>query len=399
MIVSLEIPFFRFLLFAGLVLLIGSGAYARYLEPKLASVGLFKRLHIVGALLLIAGSLLDVGFTAARALGDLNPYLYGAYLTRTWNGQWVMLRVVVTAMLAWLALLPRSELKLIPKLSSTTVDRILHGALSFLLCLTVSMTSHVGARGEPLPIAGDLLHLGAMLVWISAIFYTAIFRFSTPRDGVNVLERVSNLGVLAVGLLSLTGIYASLVRLWAPELLSVTQYGQTLVLKIALVAVTLVLAGINRFQWMPLLRRLPSRFPGFQRFMGLEALMLTAVLVCTSALGTTAPPERGAGLKEVVPFKETKGEWTLEGVATPTALGGVRLEFGINGKPGFNLTPEARVDVALDMTSHGMNVVPLNLERLAGGRFGADGFFGMTGDFDAIIKAPGAEWRVTLPSR
>ncbi len=395
MIPSLETPIFRFALFAALVLLIGTGAYARYLEPRVAGVAMFKRLHLFGGLLLIVGSLLDVGFTAARALGELTPYLYGAYLTRTWNGQWVMLRVVVAALLMWLALQPRAELKLIPRVSPVVLDRVLHVVLSGLLALTLSMTSHVGSRGEPLPIIGDWLHLTGMLVWVSAILYTALYKFQAPRDGVNVLERVSSLGVLAVGLLSLTGVYASLVRLWAPELLSVTQYGQTLVLKIALVAVTLVIASSNRFLWMPMLRRIPSRFPRFQRVLTLEAGMLSAVLIATSALGTTAPPERGAGLKQIIKFNETKNAVTLAGTANPTALGGVRLEFAITPNPA----PDARVDVALDMSSHGMSAIPLTLERLGSNRYAANGFFGMTGDFDVVISSQNAAWRVTLPSR
>ena len=395
MIPSLETPIFRFALFAALVLLIGSGAYARYLEPRVAGVTLFKRLNLFGGLLLIVGSLLDVGFTAARALGELTPYLYGAYLTRTWNGQWVMLRVVVAALLLWLALQPRAELKLIPRVSPVTLDRVLHATLAGLLMLTLSMTSHVGSRGEVLPIIGDWLHLLAMLTWVSAIFYTALHKFPAPRDGVNVLERVSSLGVLAVGLLSLTGVYASLVRLWAPELLSVTQYGQTLVLKIALVAVTLVIAGFNRFLWMPMLRRIPSRFPRFQRVLTLEAGMLSAVLIATSALGTTAPPERGAGLKQPMSFVQTKNAITLKGIANPTALGGVRLEFTITPSPA----PTDRVDIALDMSTHGMSAIGLTLERLGGNRFAANGFFGMTGDFDAVITSEDTAWRVTLPSR
>ena len=395
MIPSLETPIFRFALFLALVLLIGSGAYARYLEPRIAGAVLFKRLHVLGALLLIVGSLVDVGFTAARALGELTPYLYGAYLTRTWNGQWVMLRVVVAALLMWLALQPRAELKLIPRVSPVALDRVLHAVLSGLLALTLSMTSHVGSRGEPLPIIGDWLHLVAMLTWVSAILYTALHKFSAPRDGVNVLERVSSLGVLAVGLLSLTGVYASLVRLWVPELLSVTQYGQTLVLKIALVTVTLVIAGFNRFLWMPMLRRIPSRFPRFQRVLALEAGMLSLVLIATSALGTTAPPERGAGLKQIITFNQTKNAVTLTGTANPTALGGVRLEFAITPNPAA----DARVDVALDMSSHGMSAIGLTLERLGDNRYAANGFFGMTGDFDVVITVKDAAWRVTLPSR
>jgi putative copper export protein len=399
MIVSLDAPIFKFLYFASLVLLVGSGAYARYLEPRIASVTLFKRLHLLGAVLLITSSLLDVGFTANRALGELSPYLYGAYLTRTWNGQWVILRVVLTALLAWLALQPRPELSLIPRVPPRIVDGVLHGALCIVLCVTLSMTSHVGSRGELLPIIGDLIHLLAMLVWVSAVFFTALHRFASPRDGVNALERVSVVAALSVAALSLTGLYAGLVRLWAPELLSITQYGQTLVLKLAIVGVALVLAAINRFQWMPLLRRLPSRFPGFQRLLALEALALTAVLMSTSALTTTAPPERGAGLKQVITFKQTQGVWTLAGTANPTALGGVRLDFRITGQLGYTLEPDARVDVALDMSSHGMSAIKLNANRSSDGRYIADGFFGMTGDFDAVIRVPGATWRVTLPSR
>ncbi len=387
------------MLFIGLVLLIGSGLYARFLEPRAAESRTFKRLQWLGGFVLVAGSLLDVGFTAVRALGEISPYLYGAYLTRTWNGQWVLLRIVLTAGVLWLALKPKAELELIPKVNTALTDRVLFLLLSGLVMLTISMTSHVGARGEPLPIIGDWLHLAGMLAWTGAVFYTALYRFQTPREGVNVLERVSSIGVGAVALLSLTGIYAGLVRLWAPELLSVTQYGQTLVLKIALVAVTLVLAGFNRWLWMPLLRRIPSRFPRFQRVLWLEAVLLTTVLGATGALGTTAPPERGAGLKEVVPFNEVKNGFRLEGTANPTALGGVRLEFHIKDASGKPVADNVEIKTALDMSSHGMSVLPLNLTRLQNGDLEANGFFGMTGDFDAVISIPEATWRVTLPSR
>lgn len=399
MIPSIETPIFRFVLFAGLVLLIGTGLYARYLQPRAADNVLFKRLQWLGGFVLVVGSLLDVGFTAMRALGELTPYLYGAYLTRTWNGQWVMLRVVLTALLLWVALKPKPELELIPKIPVMVSDRVLHALLSGLVMLTLSMTSHVGARGEPLPIVGDWLHLAGMLAWTSAVFYTALYRFQTPREGVDVLERVSSIALFSVGLLSLTGVYAGLVRLWAPELLSVTQYGQTLVLKVALVAVTLALAGFNRWLWMPTLRRLPSRFPRFQRVLGLEAVLLTAILATTGALGTTAPPERGAGLKEVMRFSEVKNGYTLEGTANPTALGGVRLEFVIKDSSGKPVPDDVKITTALDMSSHGMSALPLNLTRLANGDLEANGFFGMTGDFDAMIAIPEASWRITLPSR
>ena len=404
MIASWESPVFRFLLFVSLVLLIGSAGFTRFLEPRAgvmspATARLFFWLHRIGAGLLIAVSLLDVGFTARRALGELTPYLYFAYLTRTWNGQWVMLRVVIAVALLWLSLRPRSEWQTLSARHAVWLERSVFVLLGAVVSVTVSMTGHAGARGDLWPIISDLIHLLAMLIWVGAVLFTALFTFREPRDGVNVLERVSTVALLSVAAIALSGVFSSLVRLWHPALLTITNYGQTWVFKLTLVAATLALAGVNRFLWMPLLRRLPSRLPRFQRVMRLEAVLLAVVLMATSALTSTAPPERGAGLKASVPFKQSKNGYTLEGVAEPTPLGGARLEFSVIGAKAAPLSDDVRVEGIFDMISHGMGPLTLNLERLGAGRFAGDGFFGQTGDFDAVIKITQVTWRVVLPSR
>ncbi len=401
---SLESPIFRFLLFVSLVLLIGSAGFVRFLEPRAgvvspATARLFTWLHRLGAGLLIAVSLLDVGFTARRALGEITPYLYFAYLTRTWNGQWVMLRVVIAFGLLWLSLRPRLDWQALIGRHAGWLERGVFVLLSVVAGVTISSTSHAGSRGDVWPIISDLIHLLSMVTWVGAILFTALFAFREPRDGVNVLERVSSVALLSVGAIALTGAFSSLVRLWHPALLTITNYGQAWVFKITLVAAVLALAGVNRFMWMPLLRRIPSRLPRFQRVMRLEAVLLAVVLMATSALTSTAPPERGAGLKAPVSFKQSKNGYTLEGMANPTPLGGARLEFSVKGANAAPLPDDVRVEGIFDMTSHGMGPLTLNLERLGAGRFAGDGFFGQTGDFDAVIKIPQAEWRVVLPSR
>ncbi len=401
---SLESPVFRFLLFVSLVLLVGSAGFVRFLESRAGAVSpatarLFTWLHRLGAGLLIAVSLLDVGFTARRALGEINPYLYFAYLTRTWNGQWVILRVIIALGLLWLSLRPRVDWQTLIGRHAALLERTVFVVLSIVAAVTVSMTSHAGSRGELWPIISDLVHLLAMLTWVGSVFFTVLFTFREPRDGVNVLERVSTVALVSVGAIALTGAFSSLVRLWHPALLTITNYGQTWVFKLTLVAAVLALAGINRFMWMPLLRRIPSRLPRFQRVMRLEAVLLTVVLMATSALTSTAPPEQGAGLKRSVSFKQSKNGYTLEGVASPTPLGGARLEFTLTDAKAAPLPDDVRVEGIFDMSSHGMGPLTLNLERLGAGRFAGDGFFGQTGDFDAVIKIPQAEWRVVLPSR
>jgi putative copper export protein len=408
MFVSLEAPIFRFALFCALVLLVGGAAFTRFLEPAggtdlegraTRTARLFTWLHRLGAFGVIAVSLLDIGFTARRALGELSPYLYTAYLTRTWNGQWVMLRLAVVVALVWLGVRPRAEWQSTLPRAAPWLERGVFVLLCLVVAVTVSMTSHAGARGEIMPILSDLVHLLAMLAWVGAVLFTSLYAFQQPRTGVNVLERVSNVALVAVGVIALSGVFSSLVRLWHPALLTITSYGQAWVFKIALVAATLALAGINRFVWMPRLRRQPNRLPGFQRFMRVEVVMLALILAATGALTSTAPPERGAGLKASVGFKQSVGGYTLEGVADPTPLGGARLAFAVTGAGDAPLPDGTRTEVVFDMSSHGMGPLTLGVRPLGAGRFEAEGFFGQTGDFDAVIKIPQATWRVVMPSR
>ena len=104
-------------------------------------------------------------------------------------------------------------------------------------------------------------------------------------------------------------------------------------------------------------------------------------------------------MKAPVPFKQTKNGYTLIGVANPTPLGGARLEFSITGLGDAPLPDDVRVEGIFDMASHGMGPLTLNVERRGAGRFEAEGFFGQSGDFDAVIRIPQVTWRVVLPSR
>ncbi len=392
---------FRLAFYVGAVCLIGSSSYQRYLSSNAPSK-LMRLVHHAGALLLIVASLLEVGVTAYRALLELNPYLYGAYMTTSRHGRATLARVFMTAALWWVGLMAQKEWFEFGKLNGKVLDQIAHGFLCVGILVTISFTSHAGARAEVLPIFADVIHLAAMTAWVSAIAFTAFnLRPKAPSDTLNLLGRVSSIGLGTVIALTLTGVYTGLIRLWDPELLIETQYGQALVLKLAVVAVIVALAGVNRFVMMPQMQRKPNN-ASFTRFWGilrLETALLGFVMIASSNLSTISPPERGVQLATIQNFSQRIAPWTLKGTATPTAIGGVKLEFEIVGDKGFQLSPDARIDASLESTSHTMTPDVMKVERSSDGKYHAKGIFGMSGKHEVLLKWSGAKAVVILEAK
>jgi copper transport protein len=397
------LPFvFRLAFFVSAVLLIGSSSYQRYLSPAVTPLRLMRLAFHLGAVLMIASSLIEVGVTAYRALLELNPYLYGAYIMTSRHGNATLARVALSLALWWVGLTPQKEWSEFGRLDGKLLDRTAQGLLSVGIVLTISLTSHAGARLEVLPIFADFLHLSAMTAWVSAVAFTAFnLRPKTPRDTLNLVERVSSVGLGTVITLTLTGIYASLIRLWDPELLVATQYGQALVLKLGIVAVIVALAGVNRFVLLPQMHKRPNP-ANFTRLWGvlrLETGLLAFVMLASSNLSTISPPERGVQLAQPQEFQRRIAPWTLKGTATPTAIGGVQLEFQIVGDSGFTLSPDARIDATLEATEHSMTPDVMNVTRSQDGKYQARGIFGMGGKHLVILKWSGAEAKITLEAK
>lgn len=134
----------------------------------------------------------------------------------------------------------------------------------------------------------------AATLWGGAVFYSALLpawgRGEASAELVRVLDRVSSLGLACTLLLTMTGVYASLLHLARPAELTGTPYGLALTLKLALVGTILLIAGLNRWWLLPALRRGHSR--GLGQALRLEALLLVGVFAATGLL-TTRPLPHG----------------------------------------------------------------------------------------------------------
>jgi putative copper resistance protein D len=163
--------------------------------------------------------------------------------------------------------------------------------------------------GHATHLIADILHSLAACIWIGALAGFLLLLFSPAADREftrelhGALARFSSIGALLVVTLAVTG----LINSWfvvGPENLSRLRnapYGQLLIAKLALLAVMLGLAAVNRFRLTPRLAaaRLGEAaesepaMAALRRSVALEAALGFGILALVAWFGTLAPPAAG----------------------------------------------------------------------------------------------------------
>ncbi|MFM0046267.1 CopD family protein [Paraburkholderia sediminicola] len=109
---------------------------------------------------------------------------------------------------------------------------------------------------------------------------------------IRTATQVSHVSVVAVGLVLLTGIFNAVRGSGGSfEAIEMSTWGHVLTLKLALVALALVLGGLNRFLALPRLRRTASTMDAhtFVNVLYLEALAMIGVFVAAAVLSHSVP--------------------------------------------------------------------------------------------------------------
>ncbi|WP_295397402.1 CopD family protein [Meiothermus sp.] len=264
----------RAALYIGVFLLLGSGVFARYVGPEAARAQRWRLWYLLsGGFLLALGATLYGVYHVTWMLGDTS--LMGSYLLETRQGNLLLVRLgLLTALLGL-------------SLGWFWLDRWVYPPLALGLLLTLTFTSHAGAEGGLQPWA-DLLHLGLGAVWAGCVLALAVVWPGTRLEAVlRAIRRLSPLGLVSVVGLTLLGVYLSWERLGALSNLWSTPYGQSLLLKLGLVALVVGVAALNRLWLLPRLQAKQVRGLGT---VSLEAALLVGVLAVSGLLATTEPP-------------------------------------------------------------------------------------------------------------
>lgn len=170
-----------------------------------------------------------------------------------------------------------------------------------------SMVSHAAGEGDlSLRVAVEYLHLTLISLWVGEVFVAGALVLPGAKhapangrpDRANYVVALSTSATVALAGIFATGLFSAWRNLGGVANVIGNPYGETLLIKLALVGLAAALGGFNRFIVMPpLLAR--ERDAGlasdasarkFGLVLQIEAAMLFGALILAAMLSSTAPP-------------------------------------------------------------------------------------------------------------
>jgi copper transport protein len=333
----------------------------------------------------------------------------GQTLTQTRYGQLWLLRLLLLLLGigAVIAALWSSVSRRRPLLVLATV-------VALALPLPFSLLSHAAAEpeGRTAAITADAVHLLAAAIWggglllLAAVFVPSLrpLVVEQRRAAMRVaIPRFSIIGVATLAILALTGLYAAWLHVGTLEALRQTSYGQTLLLKGALLLPILALAA---FHFLLGWRGVGDNPAQLGRTLSAEALLVVAVFLVVGRLIGLEPAREVLASQHppqlVVPLTFDADDGTRQGhlAIAPGAAGVNTFTLEIDGAP----LPEGSEGVLrFDLPAQGMGEQELNLPQQGPSRFTAEGpELALAGDWEleVLVRKIGVfSWETHVPLR
>lgn len=160
------------------------------------------------------------------------------------------------------------------------------------VAIAISFAQVGHALGEPRVALAVLLvlHLLAAAFWVGALI--PLRRAALAPTGADLLHHFGNVAAFAVSVLILAGTSLAWLLSGSVTALIGTAYGLALLLKVALVAVLLGFAAVNKVRLVPALRaEKPGAAHALRRSISMEMLAVILILLATATItGVTTPP-------------------------------------------------------------------------------------------------------------
>jgi copper transport protein len=276
--------------------------------------------------------------------------------------------------------------------------------LGIALPVPFSLLSHAAAQneGRATAIAVDAVHLLAAMVWAGGLFMLVMVLAPSiwplpPEERRKALQaaisRFSIIGVASWGVLLLSGVYAAWLQVGTVAALRETPYGQSLLVKLALLAPVLALAA-----WHLFLGRRSAILPDLARVrttIVVEALIAVVVLLVVGRLIGLEPAREvmssRAPSQLVVPLTFATNSGSREGTLaiSPGAPGPNTFTLDFPGDP---LVDGSEGVLRLGLVDGAIGQQELRLVPDGTNRFRADGSeLALAGEWqiDAIVRKIG----------
>lgn len=177
-------------------------------------------------------------------------------------------------------------------------------ATSLAFAAMLAWTGHAGStwgRIGELHLAADALHVLAASAWIGGLVPLLVFlavarRSRAPSLVHDAVGRFSTLGIVSVVTLVLTGIVNTAILVGSVPALVTTGYGRLLLVKLAVFAVMLTLAAVNRLSLTPGLGKSGGAAQAsLMRNSAIELGLGLVIFAIVGLLGTLHPAAHGMG--------------------------------------------------------------------------------------------------------
>lgn len=411
----------RLLNFTSIALLLGGTGFAALVWPPVRERAGAKRIvwgaWIVLGLATLWGIGLQGAYAAGLGLGDSVDSELVRDVLDTRFGHVALLRLVLLLFAIPLLLRlftrgPRREYPLPPWWPPVTV------AVGIGIAATPGLAGHAASgRWIPFAILADTLHVSAISLWLGGVvFLVAVVLRQRDVDVLREpITRFSNLALVGVITIIVTGAFQSVRQVGSLVALRETDYGKLLVLKLLLFGAVVILAAFSREIVARVYRREPVdvdepvRVGGTDKVaesepedfayvpvddetelrrlrwsVGIEVVVAIAILAVTAMLVNTAPArEQATG-----PFSRTvsQGDYRYEVIVTPASAGSNDLHLTVFTASGGATDP---LDTTAQFTQKGNDIAPLDapLKRLGPGHYVSYGFsIPFRGDWTLTVK-------------
>lgn len=276
----------------------------------------------------------------------------------------------------------------------------LGGLWALALAATPGLQGHAGTTSPvPVNLIADVLHVGAAGAWIGGLVALLCAAWPAARQAEGeravmlapVVARLSEVALVAVALIVVTGTYRSFVEVGAWRGLTGTAYGLTLLAKLAVFAPLLVLGAVNNRLLKPRIgdaARGRASLATLRRVVTVEVALGVVVLAITSLLVNLAPARVEAGIEGPFTAHVRLGEANLDVLVDPNKVGSNEVHLTATQPSGGPLRVRG-MRVLFRMPEEDIGPIVGRGHRLAPGHYVVHG---------NQLSVPG-EWRLEIVAR
>jgi copper transport protein len=392
--------------YLGALIAAGTLLFSLYAESSERLLDISSKMAVLGAVALVAAT----PFRIARLGGGLDALRDDDVLTAALRGPiGVSTAVTALALLVAAVLIERG----VPRWVPTAFTLVALGGFA------IEGHTRTPVRRWWL-VGSDVVHLVAGAIWLGGIV-ALVLAFGAgreTRDLAGMVRRFSDVALIAVGVVAVTGATMAWIILPGAGELTGTGYGLALLVKGALVVVVIVLGAYNRYRLVPAveLRQAvpddgsppPSR-SGARRWLGnivrVELALLvavvgvTAVMVTRSPLGSTtaaataaAPPPAEAHEMAMATVTLSNDGGTADVSVMPGRVGSNAIDIVLRDAAGRTINPYETPVVELSLPASDIGPLRPEVIPLGIGHYQANADLSFAGSWQLSIRVRTGEF-------